>query len=104
MVCTIKVQIDCTQSLSFHLVIERLEQARCTTARETGVNEIFVLLPILRAYRSLAPVSQLLWTREERDCVKSKVQTSRPSFVQRTTYFLCAFGTDKPTRAFCLDD
>ena len=27
---------DCTQSLSFVLVIERLERARCATARETG--------------------------------------------------------------------
>ena len=32
--------IDCTQSLSFLLVIERLEWARCATARETGVSKV----------------------------------------------------------------
>ena len=31
---------DCTQSLSFPFLIERLERARCATARETGVSEV----------------------------------------------------------------
>ena len=43
---------DYTQSISFLLVIERLERARCTTARETGVEWARLCL-------SLAPVSQL---------------------------------------------
>ena len=34
------VQLDCTQSLSFLLVIEGLGPARCTAARETGVSEM----------------------------------------------------------------
>ena len=80
--------LDCTQSISFLLVIERLERTRCATARETGVSKIdgsaknraekrrvplffrpsspFSTRPCL----SLAPVSQLLWTRKERDCVE----------------------------------
>ena len=33
-------QIDCTQSLSFLLVIERLKRVRCATARETGVRKV----------------------------------------------------------------
>ena len=32
--------LDWTQSLSFPLVIERLERARCATARETGVSKV----------------------------------------------------------------
>ena len=32
--------VDCTQSLSFLLVIERLARARCVTAHETGVSEV----------------------------------------------------------------
>ena len=32
--------VDCTQSLSFLLVIERLERARCATARWTGVSKV----------------------------------------------------------------
>ena len=34
------VALDCTQFLSFLLVIERLERARCATARETGVSKV----------------------------------------------------------------
>ena len=47
--------VDCTESLSFLLITER-KRARCTTARDTGVNKV-----------SLAPISQLLWTRKERE-------------------------------------
>ena len=36
----ILICLDCKQSLSFLLVIERLERARCTTARETGVSKV----------------------------------------------------------------
>ena len=32
--------LDCTQSLSFLLVIEGLERVRCATARETGVSKV----------------------------------------------------------------
>ena len=32
--------LDYTQSLSFLLVIERLERARCGTGRETGVSDV----------------------------------------------------------------
>ena len=32
------LKLDCTQSLSFLLVLERLDRARCATARETGVS------------------------------------------------------------------
>ena len=32
--------LQCTQSLSFLLVIERLQRTRCTTTRETGVSEV----------------------------------------------------------------
>ena len=49
-------------SLSFLLVIERLEGARCATARETGVSKV----------DGRAPASQLLWTRKENDCVQSR--------------------------------
>ena len=48
--------------LLLSLVIERMELAGCATAREAGVSEVD---------GSLAPVSQLLWTRKEIDCVQS---------------------------------
>ena len=61
--------LDCTQSLSVLLVIERLERARCATARETGVSKVDGCAA--RRCLSLAPVSQLLWMRKDRDCVQS---------------------------------
>ena len=44
--------IDCTQSLSFPLVIERLERARCGTARETGA--VSAALPLARSSLSIS--------------------------------------------------
>ena len=49
--------LDCTQSLSFLLVLERLERTRWAAARETGVSKV-------------DGRAQLL-TRKERDCVQS---------------------------------
>ena len=80
------VLLGCTQSLSFLLVIGRLERARCATARETGVSQVEGSAENgEKVCLSLAPVSQLLWTREERDCVQSNVlrvnaQCDRGSF------------------------
>ena len=79
-------KVDCTQSLSFLLVIERLERARCAAARETGVSKV-----------SLAPVSQLLWTRKERDCV----QSSRDEFLTWTRGTWPAWGGDPAGRPRC---
>ena len=51
-------RVDCTQSPSFLLVIERLEGARCATAREIGVGEVDYQL--------------YCWTpRKERECMQS---------------------------------
>ena len=60
--------VDCMQPLLFLLVIERLERAGCATARENGASEVDGrALP-------LSPVSQLLWTRKESDCVQSALR------------------------------
>ena len=70
--------IDCTQPLSFLLVIERLVQARCTIARGTGVSEVDgrASSPFsARLCLALAPVSQLLWTRKERGFVRPSTGT-----------------------------
>ena len=76
-----------TQSLSFLLVIERLERARCTTTRETGVSKVDGHVEngkecpsspfSARLCLSPAPVPQLLWTRKERDCVQSSSDQRR---------------------------
>ena len=51
--------VDCTQSLSFLLVIEGLERARCTTARETRA------VPLAR------PSLSITVDEKKRDCVQS---------------------------------
>ena len=56
--------LDCTQSLSFLLVIERLERARCATARENGVSSS--ILPILRAAVPLARYRPSITVDEKR--------------------------------------
>ena len=66
---------------AFPLVIERLERARCKTARETGVSPREEWRRGKRKFSprlclSLAPVSQLLWRRKERDCVQTKLRTA----------------------------
>ena len=69
------VRLDCTQSLSFLLVIERLERERCTTVRdETGERGRRPRPFSARLCLTLAPVSRLLRTRKERDCVHSSVR------------------------------
>ena len=46
--------LNWTQSRCFLLVIERLERARCTTARETGVSEVYGRAEIGKRNRSCA--------------------------------------------------
>ena len=72
--------VDCTQPLSFLLVIERLERARCATARETGISKVDGRARFsARLCLSLAPVPHLLWTRTERGCVQSTLAGDRNS-------------------------
>ena len=47
-------RVDCTQSLSFLLVLLRLEWARCATAREAGVSEVDGRATLLLARSSLS--------------------------------------------------
>ena len=64
--------LDCAQSLSFVLVIERLERARCAIARETAARSSRPSSPFsARLCLSLASVPQLLWMGKERDCAQS---------------------------------
>ena len=65
--------LDCMQSLSFLLVIKRLERARYTTAHETGVSKVDAFLPILHAAVPLARSSLSITVDEKRrDCLQSK--------------------------------
>ena len=45
-----------------------------------------------RLRHSPAPVSQLLWTRKERDCVQSKLTSSHPRPSWSSPRFLCCVG------------
>ena len=60
-----RLPVDFTQPVSFLLAIERLERARCTTARETGVSEVDGL-PVLRAAVPLARSSLSITVNEKR--------------------------------------
>ena len=86
--CCSCVTLNCTRSLPFLLVIERLERARCARlewARYTAARRMWMEEEEngrgkrkARLCLSLVPVSQLLWTRKERDCAQSNVAQTSP--------------------------
>ena len=54
--------LDCTQSLSFLLVVEKLERARCAAAWETGVSEVRGRVRDW-SERDARPCARLEWAR-----------------------------------------
>ena len=108
-------ELDCTQSLSF-LLIERLERARCATARDWSEQDkrprgewgrgrekkgLFFRPSSSFSARlclSLAPVSQLLWTRKERNCVQCP---SRLFVADQLTNWVSYIGVAAPFSYLC---